>query len=316
MHAFPRFWQRRRFGVLMAVLLLAGCAAPRALPPTVLSDGMVRPFELTTPPQAETGYRLPLIVVLHRADRPVGDIRRIGRFDLAAVERGFYVAYPTARDRNWNDRASERDMPASLQRFGPDDTAYVADVIEVAVRDRSVDPDRVYVVGMGDGGRMALRMACEYPELIRGAAAVAASMHWILHDNCKPRQPVPVLLMHGTADPLVPFDGGRPDWQDMDKEAHYAPVLGAAQSWARHNACRREPRKRALPDVNIADSVSTEIYFWDRCAPGGSVLLYVFRGGGHAWPGGPALGPEDVLGAVPRDVDATTEIIAFFERQG
>ncbi len=72
----------------------------------------------------------------------------------------------------------------------------------------SVDPGRVFVTGVSNGAMLAYRYACEEAERVQAIASVAGS---VTVEDCRPSRPVSVLELRGSADPLVPFEGGSPD---------------------------------------------------------------------------------------------------------
>jgi hypothetical protein len=54
---------------------------------------------------------------------------------------------------------------------------------------------------------MTLRMLCEAAELFAGAGTLA-NMPAGIGDGCRPKKPLPIVVLNGTADPLVPYGGG------------------------------------------------------------------------------------------------------------
>jgi polyhydroxybutyrate depolymerase len=69
-----------------------------------------------------------------------------------------------------------------------------------------VDPARIYVAGLTQGGFMSLRLGCSLSDRIAGVAAVGASMPKTM--VCLPSRPVSMLMINGTSDPVVPYGGG------------------------------------------------------------------------------------------------------------
>ncbi len=69
-----------------------------------------------------------------------------------------------------------------------------------------MDPARVFAVGVSAGGMMAYRLGCELSGRVTGVGAVAGAM---ILDDCRPTRPLSVIEIHGTADQLVPYEGGR-----------------------------------------------------------------------------------------------------------
>ena len=69
----------------------------------------------------------------------------------------------------------------------------------------SVDTSRVYVAGLSEGGFMSLHLGCALSDRIAAAAAVGAAMPKTM--ICLPSRPVPMLMINGTSDPVVPYGG-------------------------------------------------------------------------------------------------------------
>lgn len=123
-----------------------------------------------------------------------------------------------------------------------------------------------------------------------------------------------MLILQGTADPLVPYRGGAVAFgrgRIIDTEE-------TAGRWAAANGAAREPVAGALPTTAAAGRSAP-----DRCGgvrllyPGGcdgsEVVLLRLQGGGHTWPGGRQYLPERVVGRVCPDFDATVLIWEFFK---
>ena len=202
--------------LLIALMATVGAPSGHA---AHLQDAQVRTPDGPRPyvmalPDAGLPAGAPLVILLHghggNASNTLG--RGPWRSALSAWlaiadrERVAVVALQgsTAHDGRpgWNDcRADTPDPPDT------DDVAYVAAVVS-ALRDRQgIDPRRVYVMGMSNGAMMALRLAQELEPAPAGVAAVAGLM--AAHSECRPpARAVPVLLIAGTADPLVPYGGG------------------------------------------------------------------------------------------------------------
>jgi pimeloyl-ACP methyl ester carboxylesterase len=86
-----------------------------------------------------------------------------------------------------------------------DDVAFLRALIDKLVKDGLADPPRIYLVGVSNGGMMAYRMAAEAPELFKAVAVVSAVLD-VPPENVKAA--MPVLHIHGSDDPFIPFLGG------------------------------------------------------------------------------------------------------------
>ncbi len=131
-----------------------------------------------------------------------------------------------------------------------------------------------------------------------------------LGPRCAPTAPVAVLVINGTADPLVPYAGGhvramfglRGEIWSTDRTIAF---------WARHNGCAAPPVVRALADRDTGDGSHVIETDHGRCAAARVRLLRV-EGGGHTWPGGAQYLPAAWIGTTNRDIDASETIWRFF----
>ena len=124
------------------------------------------------------------------------------------------------------------------------------------------DPHRVYVIGFSNGGMMALRMMCEATEVFAAIAAIGASLPAEVAPGCKPAAATPVLLMNGTADPFVPFEGGQVVLRG-------GVVLSTAQTirfLRKVNGCDDGAQLTQLPDINHNDGSRVVIISWTSCS--------------------------------------------------
>jgi polyhydroxybutyrate depolymerase len=165
--------------------------------------------------------------------------------------------------------------------------------------DYNIDPARIYANGLSNGGGMAFVLSCTLSNRIAAVGMVAAAqlLPW---SWCADPRPVPMIAFHGTADPVVPYTGGK-TWV-AGKAFPHVPTWTA--NWARRNRCAPEPI-----DSAVATNVTRRTYA--GCADDASVELYTIRGGGHDWPGGRPL-PQWLCGPVSRGIDATSQMWAFF----
>jgi polyhydroxybutyrate depolymerase len=220
---------------------------------------------------------------------------QISRWNDLAQEHGFLVVYPegTGFPRRWR-AGGWRGDPAPDVRF-------IADLIDELSRQYNIDPARIYANGLSNGGGMSHLLGCTLADRIAAVGGVAGAYAYPLED-CKPPRPVPMIVFHGTADPIVPYQGGATRGNQ--------PRLPVIPKWvaarAALNGCRPEPE--ALP----AEGAVSGLRYTD-CDQGAEVEFYTIEGGGHTWPGGKPL-PEWITGLTTQDIDATRVMWEFFER--
>lgn len=266
----------------------AGDPRPAVAHRQLRMDGVDRTYRLYTPPDVEHEGPVPLVLALHGSGNSADSLVDSSELDEAASANGFIVAYPEAVGLLWNGGfccTSGRGDPAADVRF-------LAEVVTDVGAVRSIDERRIYAVGVSAGAVMAYRLACDLTERFAGIGAIAGSM---VLDDCYPSRPISVIVVHGTADGIVPYDGGR----ILGGATRPAPAATAvAERWASLDAC---PNPQTT-DVRGAVTVAT----WTDCGGGTRVRLVTVDGGGHNW-FLPVYGPPN--GAL----DATAAITEFFD---
>jgi polyhydroxybutyrate depolymerase len=222
--------------------------------------------------------------------------------DKYGDQKGFIIVSPEGLRRSWNDGRLIRGRTY-------DDVAFLAALIDELVRKYNADPKRVYATGISNGGFMSFTLACRIPDKIAAIAPVAASMGRGAFEDCHPQRAISVMMINGTADPLVKFEGGK---VGRRAGSEGEPVPRVVEFW-RARACEgaKPPVKRErLPDADPNDGSVVEIERV-RCR-GTDVVNYTIQGGGHTWPGGVQYLPKFVVGTVNHDFSASAAIVDFF----
>lgn len=169
-----------------------------SVPTTTSYKGTVRSFVLHVPDGLLAPA--PLVVALHARSQGPTQIRAISRLEQLADEQGFVVAFPGGAGGSWNAGA----CCAPGTREGVDDVAFLDEVVALARSRALIDPDRISFTGGSNGAMMALRYACERPEVVASVAVISGP----LVAPCTPGQPVAVFALHGADDAVVPLAGG------------------------------------------------------------------------------------------------------------
>ena len=269
---------------------------------TLKSGGDLRNYWLVRPEGLEKTKPAPLLMVLHGSAGSGEDMMTVTRrgFERLADKEKFVVVYPDALERRWNDQGGTVD-----------DVGFLLAIVDKLVADGLVDKNRIYVAGISNGGMMAQRLACEQADRIAGIATVAGGLPEPLQATCKPARALPVLVIHGTEDPIVPWSGGAvAGFEDFGK------VLSAretAKFWAANNRCGDGGVIAAEPDRDPKDGTRVKMEVFASCPVGAAVKLAAVEGGGHTWPGGYQYLPERFIGRTSQDVDANMLIWDFFK---
>jgi polyhydroxybutyrate depolymerase len=271
---------------------------------TIASAGRDRCYYIYFPSGYEPDQPLPVVISLHGfLSNPESQALISGWHDLAERE-GFLVVYPQATQypHRWNAGADWGDA-------GVDDVQFALDLLEDLSSAANVDSSRVYVNGMSNGGGMTVALGCHAADRFAAMGTVAGAVVGL--EDCSPSRPIPVMAFHGTADPIVPYEGGDLPSSAMREGATVVGVPGRfsgaeawVADWAEGKGC--DPVPEVIPQQGDVRSVR-----YTGCDDGAAVILYTIEEGGHTWPGG---WPIPAVGKTSTDIDATEEMWRFFQR--
>jgi polyhydroxybutyrate depolymerase len=286
---------------LLSALLLRGSGESKL---TMAAGGRVRSFVLFQPDGLSGS--VPLVIALHGRLGTGSGMEKLTHFEAIATREKFLLIYPDGIRKSWNDG---RGTPA--EKKGVDDVGFIRALIDSAVRHCAVDPKRVYVTGISNGGFMTMRLATELSDKIAAVAVVAATMDAGTARDATNVNPVSVLIMHGRKDPIVPFDGG------SVRGGAGGPILShdsAVRWWVNKDGCQRHHLTTELILDSAGDGTSASYRVYPGGAAGSEVVSYVIDNGGHTWPGGWQYLPVFMVGKTTRNLDASEIIWAFFQR--
>lgn len=289
-------------GILFWTLAATGLAAPAAM--TMNWGGEIRSYWLYKPEILDKSKLAPLMIVLHGSAGSGEDMIKVTQqgFEKIADREKFVVVYPDALERRWNDQGD-----------GVDDVGFLLALVDKLAAESLVDKNRVYLAGISNGGMMAQRMACEQADRVAGIAAVAGTMPEKLATGCKPSRPLPVLIIHGTEDPIVPWAGGAvAGFEDFGT---VLSVKATVQFWLDKNQCRGPATVIQEPDREPRDGTRVRRESFTDCSARTAVALVGVEGGGHTWPGGYQYLPERFIGKTSQDIDANSLIWKFFQQK-
>jgi polyhydroxybutyrate depolymerase len=281
------------------VAILAGpCFAEDTM--TMQVSGQTRTFLLARP--AASGPQ-PTIILLHGTGADGATIARRTGLDQTGTRQGFVMVFPSAINRVWNLFPNgEAESTVAERRGGEgglgDDFGYIKALAADLVQRGISDPKQIYLAGISYGGLMTLRIACTAPEMFAGIGLIYSSMPEADSQNCRPSKPLPMVVINGTADPVLPYQGG--------------PTAAGFSVWStdrmlaffrKLDGCSDSVEQSRLPHRSGPDGTSVVVERWNQCtrAP---IMLYQIVGGGHG-----------VQGSLEGDFDAYAALASFFLAQ-
>jgi polyhydroxybutyrate depolymerase len=246
-----------------------------------------RPYRLVTE-EGDAGPQ-PLVVLLHGYGSSGAGHDAYFRLSPLAKRRGVLLAIPDGtRDKTGKLYWNATEACCDFDGVPVDDVAYLDAVVTDVERRAHVDPARIYAIGHSNGAFMAHVWACE-PRSPLAAIVALAGVPWSDPARCKNRG-VSVLQVHGTADTVIEYGGGR----SFGNGAPYPSAEDAVRAWAERDGCvdgsaaggtsraRTWKRHAGTPfdlDHAVAGSETTPSSY--ACPNGLAVDLWTMAGSGH-----------------------------------
>ena len=237
-----------------------------------------RPFEVFVPTGYDEASPAPLVILLHGYSASGDGQEAYFKFQPLAEERGFLYVHPDGlKDPRSNQFWNATDACCNFADPKPDDSAYLAAIIEHVEANYNVDPKRIFIAGHSNGGFMSYRMACDHADKVAAIASLAGAT---FNDvaACTPSESVSVLQIHGTADETIKFNGA-------EIAGHSYPAAEqTVETWADYNGCtttRPVPGGKKLDLEGQVDGAETVTAAFAGCPTGVGVELWTINGGPH-----------------------------------
>jgi polyhydroxybutyrate depolymerase len=227
--------------------------------------GLQRSYLVHIPPGLEQPAGL--VINLHGAGMTSASQAAMTNYNAIADQHGFVVAYPDGIDLSWADGRGA-SVP---DRQGVDDVGFLTALADRLTQDYGIDSGHVFATGMSAGAFMANRLACSRADVFSAVVSVAGTLGSAF--PCNPSQPVSVLTIHGTADNVVPFNGGPMVGRGGPSDIVSAPAF--SQRWRDLDGCPAPAEDSPAPGVTRFTSAG--------CADGTEVSFVQVNGGGHTW---------------------------------
>jgi len=275
---------------------------------TMTAGGADHPVRVFVP-SGFSGVSLPTVLNWHGLGGDGPQQAAITGYEALAEAEGFIAVHPTGVPAEGDVRNSWQ-LASSSGDDARDDVAFAESLIDELIAQWCADADRIYSIGISNGGFFTARLICEQADRLAAAVSVAGLYH---PDGCSPSRPVPYLAYHGTDDMVVPFDGdGESVLLGADPDPRlsvfFEQVMPAEfAEFADDAGCDPVPAIATFGDVISSD--------YSGCVGGTPMTFFEIVGGGHTWPNWSiAAAVEGMLGGTTTDADATLDSWAFFER--
>jgi polyhydroxybutyrate depolymerase len=253
----------------------------------ISAGGRDRRYLLHVPTDYDPTVPMPLVLAFHGFTASPEDMRDQSHYNDIGDQRGFIVAYPAGVLGSWNAGAC---CGAALTTM-VDDLGFVEAVLDELEDTLCIDPHRVYASGFSNGGFLSHRLGCELSDRIAAIGVVSGQEAMA---SCTPSRPVPVVQVHGTSDPVVPYDG--------NPFLHFPATLSTIDGWAMRDGC-------ASTTKTLSSDGDITCVGRDGCMGGSDVVLCTRAEGGHEWV---PTGDKWMGGMPPAGFNATEYFADFF----
>jgi polyhydroxybutyrate depolymerase len=329
-------WKRMQavasIGVCLGMAFITSGAQAQETKETMQVNDVDRTYIVRLPKGYDHEQKYPVAMLLHGMNQETADIERLTRFDDLADKDSIIAVYPSALNGRWNvgvrPPARQRTMMPmgrggrhggggfpgggqsggrSEEERGPapaDDIAFLNQMLDQMATQFSVDTARIYVTGLSEGGLMAIKVGCAMADRIAAIAPVGAAMPKTM--VCLPSRPMPVVMINGTSDPVVPYGGGT----EHNLQLPVISVEDSAKAWAKIDRCAEKPTQTKVK-AHEKGGMETKVETYDDCQQGAQVVSYSVKGGGNTWPGGEQYEVEKQVGKTSQDLNANETIWSF-----
>lgn len=199
-------------------------------------------------------------------------------FEELVDKHGIVLCYPDGVSHHFND--ARRDLNEDTRRMRIDDVGFLRALIEKQSQDYGAT--RTIAAGYSNGGQMVTRLLHDAPGTLQGAALFAApvpaatnmlstSSGWV---------PTPIVMMHGTADPMVPYAGGAAGF-DGNNRGNVRSAEASLEYYAELNGSEHSEILHPFETVTV-----------NRRTGGADVELWTVEGLGHVVPSAKKLDPR------------------------
>jgi polyhydroxybutyrate depolymerase len=275
-----------------------------------------RTFEYYIPSSYTGSEEVSLLFSFHGLGSTGDEQRDLTRFDELAEQEGFIAVFPDATVLDPNDYP-EAELPPltgaeiqwnlggdSLQYYaGIDDVGFVSDMVAWFGDNYNIDDSRIYSTGMSDGALFSYLLTFNLTGTFAAIAPVCGPMPWGF--DTPVTNPITVILMQGTADPILSYDG----YGGMGGNVTYS-VDETITYW-----CGVDSINMTNPGPQVTtwgptakDPTSVTRYVYSGGTDGTQVVLFKVDGGGHCWPGGPQYLPASIIGPSTTHIDGSGQI--------
>ena len=194
-----------------------------------------------------------------------------------------------------------------------DDLKFISVLLDTMVAHYKADDKKVFCTGISRGAMFSYYLADALNARITAIAPVCGGISATMATTYSFKKSMPVLMINGTGDPLVNYNGGFGRMNNRNEgndDADLLPTETLLKKIISLNACSSKPVITELPDINASDECTETEYVYN--CNNVKVDFIKIENGGHTWAGGVQYLPKFLIGRVCKDFSASQKIFDFF----
>jgi polyhydroxybutyrate depolymerase len=271
-------------------------------------DGTERTYLLHLPETGTLIYNLPLVIVLHGHGGTGKQIMKESGFNKLSDRDRFIAVYPDGLNKAWNDGRARSEKG----KLG-DDAKFMVQLIDTIYKEYHIETSRVFATGISNGGFFSFYLAYKLSYKFLAIAPVCANIPEYFKDKYTPDEPVSLMLINGTEDPLVKYDGGKIGFKFGKSRGKSISTDETISIFKKITKCGEKPKTEEIPDINPDDECYATKYTYSGGIKNTEVVLIKITNGGHTWPGGNQYLPKKLIGNTCKDFNGADVIWEFFK---
>jgi polyhydroxybutyrate depolymerase len=293
--------------VLYAFLLFTAAHAQKNIKSSLLIGDVEREYIIHLPTSYSIEKKLPLVLIFHGGGGNAKQMQGYMGMDSIADRKNFICVYPQGINKQWNDG---REFKESIS--ANDDVRFISVLLDSLGKQYAIDKSRIFSTGISNGAFFSICLADKLADRILAIAPVCGSIPEKTFDAFSPAMPISLLLINGTSDPLVPYNGGSVGNRLIGNRGNCTSTDKTIEKFISIDQVNKTATITELPDNDGSDGCSATQYSYAGGKNKTSVVLVKITGGGHTLPGAAQYLPKFIVGKVCRDFEANAMIWNFF----
>lgn len=271
-------------------------------------DGTERTYLIHLPETETLIHNLPLVFIFHGGGGTGKQIMKETGFNKISDKEIIIVVYPNGMNKGWNDGRGE-----PIEKTKYDDVKFISKLIDTIYKQYKIDTNSIFSTGISNGGFFSFYLAYKLSNKFLAIAPVTANIPKNLKDKYTLDNSVSLMLINGTKDPLVKYDGGKIGFKFGKSRGTSISTDETIYIFIKSNKCSDKPKTEEILDKIEEDECYATKYTYSGGIKNTDVVLIKITNGGHTWPGGTQYLPKKLIGNTCKDFNGADVIWEFFK---